>query len=111
MDAHVQWNQERARALMTQAVNLVIIDNTNTMAWEMQAYVNLVSRVRAVGTMSKRDSLICSSARLQALVHGYHVEMMEPPTPWRWDACELAQRNSHSVDQQQVCTHKLTRSS
>ena len=35
------WNQRRAMAAVKDRVRLVIIDNTNTMAWEMRPYVEL----------------------------------------------------------------------
>lgn len=50
---HAQ-NQERARKKMQEKTPCVIIDNTNTQAWEMKPYVKA------------------------ALEHGYEVEIIEP---------------------------------
>jgi len=47
-------NQERAREKMQEKTPCVIIDNTNTQAWEMKPYV------------------------LAAIEYGYHVEIHEP---------------------------------
>jgi predicted kinase len=50
-------NQARAEAAMARGVSPVIIDNTNTQAWEMKPYVEA------------------------AMKHGYEVEMLEPGSP------------------------------
>uniref|UniRef100_A0A669QX74 NEDD4 binding protein 2 like 2 n=1 Tax=Phasianus colchicus TaxID=9054 RepID=A0A669QX74_PHACC len=56
-DAH-DWNQKRAKQAMEQGKSPVIIDNTNTQAWEMKPYVEV------------------------ALEKGYRVEFREPDT-WK----------------------------
>ncbi|NXQ57699.1 N42L2 protein, partial [Anthoscopus minutus] len=59
-DAH-EWNQKRAKQAMEQGKSPVIIDNTNTQAWEMKPYVEV------------------------ALEKGYRVEFHEPDTWWKFD--------------------------
>lgn len=34
---------------------------------------------------------------VQALKHGYAIELVEPDTPWRYDVNECTRRNSHQV--------------
>ncbi|XP_050793089.1 NEDD4-binding protein 2-like 2 isoform X2 [Gopherus flavomarginatus] len=63
-DAH-DWNQKRAKQAMDQGRSPVIIDNTNTQAWEMKPYVEM------------------------ALGKGYRVEFHEPDTWWKFDPEEL----------------------
>ncbi|XP_065586283.1 uncharacterized protein LOC136044739 isoform X2 [Cyrtonyx montezumae] len=63
-DAH-DWNQKRAKQAMEQGKSPVIIDNTNTQAWEMKPYVEV------------------------ALEKGYRVEFCEPDTWWKFDPEEL----------------------
>ena len=50
-------NQARAEAAMARGVSPIIIDNTNTQAWEMKPYVEAAKR------------------------HGYEVEIVEPGSP------------------------------
>nr|XP_021397617.1 NEDD4-binding protein 2-like 2 isoform X2 [Lonchura striata domestica] len=71
-DAH-EWNQKRAKQAMEQGKSPVIIDNTNTQAWEMKPYVEV------------------------ALEKGYRVEFHEPDTWWKFDPEELEKRNKHGV--------------
>ncbi|NWI39992.1 N42L2 protein, partial [Picathartes gymnocephalus] len=59
-DAH-EWNRKRAKQAMEQGKSPVIIDNTNTQAWEMKPYVEV------------------------ALEKGYRVEFHEPDTWWKFD--------------------------
>ncbi|XP_030331469.1 NEDD4-binding protein 2-like 2 isoform X2 [Strigops habroptila] len=63
-DAH-DWNQKRAKQAMEQGKSPIIIDNTNTQAWEMKPYVEV------------------------ALEKGYRVEFHEPDTWWKFDPEEL----------------------
>jgi len=67
------WNQLRAIQAMIQGVEVVIIDNTNTQAWEAQPYVQAAIKL------------------------GYEVEIVEPSTPWAFDADELAKKTQHGV--------------
>lgn len=65
------WNQERARTYMKDGCPLVIIDNTNTQAWEPREYC--ISGIR----------------------YGYDISFHEVRTPWAFDCEVLAQRNTH----------------
>ncbi|NXF87822.1 N42L2 protein, partial [Eubucco bourcierii] len=76
-DAH-DWNQRRARQAMEQGKSPVIIDNTNTQAWEMKPYVKV------------------------ALEKGYRVEFHEPDTWWKFDPGELEKRNKHGVTREKI---------
>ncbi|KYO26402.1 NEDD4-binding protein 2-like 2 isoform A [Alligator mississippiensis] len=76
-DAH-DWNQKRARQAMEQGKSPIIIDNTNTQAWEMKPYVET------------------------ALEKGYIVEFREPDTWWKFDPEELEKRNKHGVTREKI---------
>ncbi|XP_054020572.1 uncharacterized protein LOC104306106 isoform X2 [Dryobates pubescens] len=76
-DAH-DWNQRRAKQAMEQGKSPVIIDNTNTQAWEMKPYVEV------------------------ALEKGYRVEFHEPDTWWKFDPEELEKRNKHGVTREKI---------
>ncbi|XP_038618085.1 NEDD4-binding protein 2-like 2 isoform X2 [Tachyglossus aculeatus] len=56
----------------------VIIDNTNTQAWEMKPYVEM------------------------AIGKGYRVEFHEPETWWKFDPEELEKRNKHGVPREKI---------
>lgn len=70
------WNQKRAANAAKAGEKPLVIDNTFTRAWEARAYVEA------------------------ALEHGYRIELREPNTPWKFNAKELARRNSHGVSEQ-----------
>uniref|UniRef100_UPI00358EABFF uncharacterized protein isoform X1 n=2 Tax=Myxine glutinosa TaxID=7769 RepID=UPI00358EABFF len=72
-EAHF-WNQDKAERAMACGRSPVIIDNTNTQAWEMKPYVS------------------------QALDLDYHIQFVEPDTWWKTNTEELERRNSHGVD-------------
>jgi len=76
-DAHA-WNQRRAKDAVKDKMMLVIIDNTNTMAWEMRPYVEL------------------------GLNNNYKVHIMEPDTAWKFKPKVLALKNSHNVPKQKI---------
>ncbi|XP_064907555.1 uncharacterized protein LOC102091118 isoform X2 [Columba livia] len=76
-DAH-EWNQKRAKQAMEEGKSPVIIDNTNTQAWEMKPYVEV------------------------ALEKGYKVEFHEPDTWWKFDPEELEKRNKHGVTHEKI---------
>ncbi|XP_005601192.3 NEDD4-binding protein 2-like 2 isoform X2 [Equus przewalskii] len=76
-DAH-DWNQNRAKQAINQGRSPVIIDNTNTQAWEMKPYVEM------------------------AIGKGYRVEFHEPETWWKFDPEELEKRNKHGVSRQKI---------
>ncbi|XP_027959962.1 NEDD4-binding protein 2-like 2 isoform X2 [Eumetopias jubatus] len=76
-DAH-DWNQNRAKQAINQGRSPVIIDNTNTQAWEMKPYVEM------------------------AIGKGYRVEFHEPETWWKFDPEELEKRNTHGVSRKKI---------
>ncbi len=84
-EAHL-WNQNRALVRLIEiaaTVNptihpycqpaLIIIDNTNVSAWELRPYIK------------------------PALQLGFEVEIIEPSTPWAFDAEECAKKTVHGV--------------
>jgi len=73
-----EWNQKRAVDAVKNRERLVVIDNTNTMAWEMRPYVEL------------------------AVNNRYKVHILEPDTPWKYKPKILAVKNSHSVPKQKI---------
>lgn len=66
-------NLARATDAMSAGIQHIIIDNTNTQAWEAREYVRNAER------------------------HGYVVQFIEPRTEWAKDPEECARRNSHGV--------------
>ncbi|XP_043547992.1 NEDD4-binding protein 2-like 1 [Chiloscyllium plagiosum] len=76
-EAH-EWNHERAKSAMRQGRSPIIIDNTNTEAWEMKPYVNM------------------------ARENGYEVKFREPDTPWKFDIRKLTRINSHGVPRETI---------
>ena len=67
------WNIDRSEQAMKKGISPIVIDNTTVEAWEAKPYVN------------------------QALKYGYKVKFREPNTTWKFDAEELAKRNTHGV--------------
>merc|ERR1719357_1034218 len=76
-EAH-SWNQKRALTAVENKVKLIIIDNTNTMSWEMRPYIEM-------GVVSK-----------------YNIHILEPDTPWKFKPRILAEKNSHGVPKQKI---------
>lgn len=70
---HHAANLARAVAAMEEGISHVIIDNTNTQAWEAREYVRHGERC------------------------GYRIQFIEPRTEWAKDPEECARRNSHGV--------------
>ncbi|XP_070605989.1 NEDD4-binding protein 2-like 2 [Erythrolamprus reginae] len=73
-----EWNQNRAKEAMDLGRSPIIIDNTNTQAWEMKPYVKA------------------------ALEKGYNVEFCEPDTWWKFNPEELEKRNKHGVSREKI---------
>lgn len=73
-------NRRNVEMALRDFVDVVVVDNTHTCAWEMAAYVDLA------------DS------------YGYDVEIVESNTPWRFDADELFARNTHGVPREAIKT-------
>ncbi|XP_015279685.1 PREDICTED: NEDD4-binding protein 2-like 2 [Gekko japonicus] len=72
------WNQKRAKQAMDQGRSPIIIDNTNTQAWEMKPYVEA------------------------ALEKCYRVEFHEPDTWWKFNPEELEKKNKHGVSREKI---------
>lgn len=75
--AHL-WNQAHAIDAMKKGVSPIVIDNVNSQAWEAKEYVEA------------------------GLKYGYQIEFVEPNTPWKFDAEELAKRNKHGVPKEVI---------
>jgi len=73
-EAH-DWTRQRAQDAVEKGISPVVIDNTNVRAWEAKEYVDMAKK------------------------NGYEIEIREAETPWRFDAEELAKRNTHGVTQ------------
>ncbi|XP_067844583.1 NEDD4-binding protein 2 [Heptranchias perlo] len=76
-EAH-EWNQKRAKDAMEKGYSPVIIDNTNTQAWEMKPYIAM------------------------AFKHNYKVVFREPDTWWKFKPRELERRNIHGVSKEKI---------
>tara|TARA_Y100000310_G_scaffold275978_1_gene292800 strand:- start:11004 stop:11474 length:471 start_codon:yes stop_codon:yes gene_type:complete len=76
-EAH-EWNFQRVLQAAKEGISPIIVDNTNTQFWEMKNYVQAAKE------------------------NGYEVEFHEPDTPWKFDADELAKRNTHGVPQSAI---------
>ncbi|TRY80927.1 hypothetical protein TCAL_08818 [Tigriopus californicus] len=68
-----EWCQNKAKKAMRRKKQLVMIDNTHTVAWEMEVYCRLAKE------------------------YNYAVLVVEPDTPWRYNPTELAQKTRHGV--------------
>jgi NEDD4-binding protein 2 len=89
-EAHA-WNQQRVTEAMQAGISPIVVDNTNTQAWEMKPYAEL------------------------AQGFGYQVRIEEPTSDW-WKkfrpsmseaekdalARELASKNKHGVDEKRA---------
>jgi len=76
-EAH-SWNKGRAEEAMQRGITPVVIDNTNVEAWQAKPYAEMAHK------------------------YGYRIEVREPDTPWRFDAEELAKRNTHGVPKEVI---------
>lgn len=70
--AHAE-TQRRFAQLASQGMSPLIVDNTNVEYWHMIYYLQV------------------------AVQYGYHIEIMEPETPWKSSEKVLAKKNTHSV--------------
>lgn len=67
------WNQGRADQAIKAGTSPIVIDNTNVAGWQAKTYVE------------------------KATASGYRVEVREPNTSWKFNAEELAEKNTHGV--------------
>ncbi|KAM9381820.1 NEDD4-binding protein 2 [Phaethornis superciliosus] len=76
-EAH-DWNRKRAKEAFEMRISPIIIDNTNTQAWEMKPYVTLAQQFK------------------------YKVIFREPDTWWKFKPKELERRNIHGVSKEKI---------
>ncbi|XP_011502976.1 PREDICTED: uncharacterized protein LOC105366280 [Ceratosolen solmsi marchali] len=76
-EAHY-FNFKRVLQALQQGRSPIIVDNTNTRAWEMQHFACM------------------------AVPYGYIVETLEPNTPWFFDARELERRNTYGLTKAKI---------
>ncbi|XP_071599799.1 NEDD4-binding protein 2 isoform X2 [Heliangelus exortis] len=76
-EAH-DWNRKRAKEAFEMRISPIIIDNTNTQAWEMKPYVTLAQQFN------------------------YKVIFREPDTWWKFKPKELERRNIHGVSKEKI---------
>lgn len=65
--------QKKAQKACSGQVPIVVIDNTNVRRWELRFYTELAN------------------------ISGYVVILVQPKTPWKWNAEELAARSLHRI--------------
>ncbi|KAI1286720.1 NEDD4-binding protein 2-like 2 [Halotydeus destructor] len=70
-----EWNLREAKKACDEGISPIIIDNTNSEAWEMKPYA------------------------VYAYKSGYRIFLAEPETSWKYSARECAKRNTHGVSQ------------
>lgn len=71
-------NVRRAERAMIEGITPVVVDNTNVSMYEFKNYIKLANE------------------------YGYKVEIHEPDTEWKFDADELARRNTHGVPKEVI---------
>jgi predicted kinase len=76
-EAH-QTAQRNFYSRASKGYSPLIIDNTNLQSWEMIPYVQA------------------------AIQYSYHIEIIEPVTPWKWIPHKLAQKNKHNVPMEKI---------
>lgn len=72
------WNQGRVENAMKKNISPIVVDNTNTQAWEIKPYVLLAQK------------------------YNYQIEIREPNTPWKFDVEELTKKNKHNVPKEAI---------
>ncbi|XP_046384863.1 uncharacterized protein LOC124155181 isoform X2 [Ischnura elegans] len=125
-DAHKHCRIQVLRA-MAHGVTPIIVDNTNTQAWEMLPYVEMalepwkaedsLRKMVADGAIAKRN--VCSSLSssrnslkgkkcncgltvMEPAAVPYQVELLEPLTWWYRNPSRLAKVNQHGVSQKKI---------
>ncbi|CRK87090.1 CLUMA_CG000858, isoform A [Clunio marinus] len=76
-EAH-QFTQTLFTQSAANGLSPIIVDNTNVCYWEMYYYMQV------------------------AVQYGYHIEIMEPNTPWKFFEGKLATKNQHSVSYEKL---------
>ena len=67
------WNKERTAKALKAGEKLVIIDNTNKEAFEMEPYIEM------------------------GVKYAYLMHLIEPNTSWNYNVKKLARKNSHAI--------------
>lgn len=68
-----EWNQWRCDQAMRYEIETIVISNTNTTWKQIKPYVSM------------------------AMKYGYSIQVVEPPTSWKYDVQECFNNNSHNV--------------
>ena len=76
-EAHANCQKE-TRKWAERGVKVIIVDNTNLESWEMEPYAKIAKE------------------------NGYHLMLVEPTTPWRYDAKKCSQLNSHGIPWEKI---------
>ena len=76
-EAH-EWNQRRTDEALRTGKHQVVVDNTNTRAYEIRPYAE------------------------SAMDCGYSIILVEPDTPHKWDVEKLLELNSHNVPREMI---------
>lgn len=76
-EAH-QYAQRTFMQRASKGYSPLIVDNTNMKYWELVPYIQV------------------------AIQYQFHVEIMEPQTPWKFKARDLAQKNKHGVPMDKI---------
>lgn len=80
-EAH-NWNQKRVFEAVQMGISPIIVDNTNTQAWEIRPYA------------------------MNAVQFGYQLEILEPNTPWFNNVSQLCLKNTHNVSKAKIADMK-----
>ncbi|XP_071443367.1 NEDD4-binding protein 2 [Hetaerina americana] len=125
-DAHKHCRIQVLRA-MAHGVSPIIVDNTNTQAWEMLPYVEMalepwkaeenLRQMVANGTIAKKNICNCLGPSrnsfkgkkcncgfivMDPVTVPYQVELLEPLTWWYRNPSRLAKVNQHGVSQRKI---------
>ena len=83
---------------MKKGVSPVIIDNTNIKIWEFQPYVSMV-KLHIYNQIKKlifKTNLNINNQK--GVKYKYHIELIEPNTPWKFKPKILSEKNIHGVN-------------
>ena len=76
-EAH-NWNQQRVKESMSKVISPIVIDNTNSKAWELKPYVKM------------------------GIEFNYSIFLVEPETEYKFNPKELAKRNIHNLTEEKI---------
>ena len=72
------WNIKRTKEALENKNSKVIVDNTNTCAWEIRPYVEY------------------------GIKNNYTIVLVEPDSPYSWDSKKLAEVNTHRIPEHKI---------